>query len=146
MASEVVGTLIDNIGNFQSAVDTVVELSKTKSNIYNKTNMSNKIKLAALLAVLALNELVIEDGNASLNEQHLEAIDTALSAGTQAQNDIAAAKTDLQKANADIAELNKKIAELEKSAGAEPAKAVETENNNEPNIYTSVRNELKGKS
>jgi protease-4 len=148
-AAEVIGTLIDSIGNFQSAIDAVVELNKSKSHSKKSINMGKQLKLTALLTLLAVTELASEDGNSSLNEQQLEAIDNALDAGNKAQTDLAAANTNLQTANSTIADLNDKIKELEKAAGAQSATVVtETDSNNETNElnrYQQVRNELKGK-
>ncbi|MDR2127351.1 MAG: S49 family peptidase [Prevotellaceae bacterium] len=150
-AAEVTGTLIDSIGDFQSAVEAVIELSKSKKKNHNSKNMTkNKTKLTALLACLALTELAIEDGQTSLNEQQLEAIDSALLAGSKVEDELAAAKLNLQQANTDINEcdrtiktLNEKIAELEKSAGAASAAAVVDDEPSEINLYANVLNELK---
>ncbi|MDR1554215.1 MAG: S49 family peptidase [Prevotellaceae bacterium] len=152
MAAEVVGTLIDSIGDFNSAIEAVTELSKSKK-INNSKIMKNESKLTALLAVLALTALAIEDGSTSLNEEQLDAIDAALDTGNKAATELATAKEDLQKVNATIAErddtiksLNEKIAELEKKPGAVSGSAIDNiDDNTEQNSYISVRNELKGK-
>jgi protease-4 len=154
-ASEVVGTLIDSIGAFETAIQSVVELSNSTTQQFNNSTM--KSKLTALVALLAVTELVIEDGQTSLNEQQLEAIENALAAGNTAATDLATANTNLQTANATIAERDatiaeqaKKITDLEAAAGAPPATAVtSTDGNNngnqEPeNTYQNVRNILKG--
>jgi protease-4 len=150
-ASEVAGTLIDSIGDFNSAVAAVVDLSKTKK--HNSKNMANNKKLTALLAVLALSELAFEDGHTSLNEEQIEAIEAALAAGTKAANDLATANENLRMANSVIAQydetietLNERIADFEKKPGAESAEAIDGINaGSEGNVYTGVRNELKGK-
>jgi protease-4 len=150
-ASEVIGTLIDSIGAFDSAVQTVIDLSNLSN---SKKNMSNK-KFQALMAVLAITELAITEGQTSLNEQQLEAIENALAAGNTAAAELATANTALQTANATIAARDATIAEqatrivaLEKAAGALPATVViETDGKNgqEPeNTYQVVKNILKG--
>jgi protease-4 len=157
-ASEVVGTLIDSIGAFETAVQTVIELSQSNnSTIQQLNNSTMKPKLTALMALLAVTELVIEDGQTSLNEQQLEAIENALAAGNTAATDLATANANLQTANATIAERDATIAEqatkitdLEAAAGAPPATVEKpTDGNNdgnqEPeNTYQSVKNILKG--
>ncbi|MDR2066019.1 MAG: S49 family peptidase [Prevotellaceae bacterium] len=152
-ASEVVGILIDSIGDFKTAVDAVIELSKSKNNNHNSKNMTeNKMKLTALPAVLALTELAFEDGQTSLNEEQIEAIDVALSAGNKATAELASANENLQNANNTIAErdatvktLNEEIAALKKQPGAAPAEAVDEPDGEQTNVYCSVRDELKGK-
>jgi protease-4 len=151
-ASEVVGTLIDSIGAFETATQTVIELAQSYPLSQSvKSNNMNK-KLTALLTMLAVTELVIEDGQTSLNEQQLEAIDNALAAGTTAATELATANTALQTANATISEQTKKITELETAAGAPTAtvtKPTDADVNNaesEENVYQNVRNILKGNS
>jgi protease-4 len=153
-ASEVVGTLIDSIGAFETAVQAVVELSNSITQQFNNSTM--KSKFTALMALLAVTELVIEDGQTSLNEQQLEAIENALAAGNTAVTDLATANANLQTANATIAECDATIAEqatkitdLEAAAGAPPATVVKPTdgngNNQEPeNTYQNVKNILKG--
>jgi protease-4 len=153
-ASEVVGTLIDSIGTFETAVQSVVELSNSTTQQFNNSTM--KSKLTALMALLAVTELVIEDGQTSLNEQQLEAIENALAAGNTAATDLATANANLQTANATIAKRDATIAEqatkitdLEAAAGAPPATVVKPTdgngNNQEPeNTYQNVKNILKG--
>jgi protease-4 len=153
-ASEVIGTLIDSIGAFETAVQTVLELSNSATQQLNNSTTMNK-KITALLAILAATELVVEDGQTSLNEQQLEAIENALAAGNTATAELATAKNELQTANATIAtrdatiaEQAKKIADLEAAAGAPTATAVKPtdgEETAEPeNTYQTVRNILKG--
>jgi protease-4 len=155
-AAEVVGTLIDSIGAFETAVQEVVELSQLNNSTTQQLNNSiMKKKLTAILTLLAATELVIEDGQTSLNEQQLEAIENALATGATATAELATANAVLQTANATIAtrdatiaEQAKKIAELEAAAGAPPATVVKPTDGNgeqEPeNTYQNVRNILKG--
>jgi protease-4 len=154
-ASEVVGTLIDSVGAFETAVQTVVELSQSANQTKIINNMS-KPKLTALLTVLAVTELAIEDGQTSLNGQQLEAIENALAAGNTAAAGLAVANTSLQTANATIATRDatittqaKKITALEATAGAPPATVTKKTDgpdaNAEPeNTYQNVKNILKG--
>jgi protease-4 len=154
-ASEVVGTLIDSIGDFETAVQAVLELNN--STVKQLNNSTMKTKLSAMLAVLALTELAIEDGQTSLNEQQLGAIESALAAGNTAAAELATATTALQTANATIATRDatiaaheKTIADLKVAAGAPSATVVKTtdgkESDEPENAYQNVRNILKGKS
>jgi protease-4 len=158
-ASEVVGTLIDSIGAFETAIQAVLELSQqsTTKQLNNSTTMNKK--RAALMTLLEVTELVIEDGQTSLNEQQLEAIENALVAGDTAATGLATAKTELQTASATIAtrdatiaEQAKKITELEAAAGAPSATVVKpTDGDGKPaaeskNTYQNVRDILKGNS
>lgn len=112
-------------------------------------------KLTAMVALLAVTELVIEDGQTSLNEQQLEAINNALVAGNTATAELATANAALQTANATIAtrdvtiaEQAKKITDLEAAAGAPSATAVKSTDGDETaepeNTYQNVKNILKG--
>jgi protease-4 len=155
-ASEIVGTLIDSIGAFETAVQSVVELSQSNNSTTQQFNSTMKSKLTALMVLLAVTELVIEDGQTSLNEQQLEAIENALAAGNTAATDLATANANLQTANATIAnrdatiaEQATKITDLEAAAGAPPATVVKptdgNDSNQEPeNTYQNVKNILKG--
>jgi protease-4 len=153
-ASEVIGTLIDSIGAFETAVQTVLDLSKSVTQQLNNSTTMNK-KLTAMVALLAVTELVIEDGQTSLNEQQLEAINNALVAGNTATAELATANAALQTANATIAtrdvtiaEQAKKITDLEAAAGAPSATAVKSTDGDETaepeNTYQNVKNILKG--
>ncbi|MDR0754181.1 MAG: S49 family peptidase [Prevotellaceae bacterium] len=148
-AAEVIGILIDSIGDFQSAFNAVIELSKSKTNNYK---IMKQTKLPALLAVLALTELAIEDRQTSLNEEQLEAIDAALTAGTKAATELTEANQNLHNTNETISTLNdtiktlnEEIETLKKQPGANPAQAVDEPDGEQTNVYCSVRNELKGK-
>jgi protease-4 len=161
-ASEVVGTLIDSIGAFDTAVQAVLELNNStvkqlnKSTIKQLNKSTMKQKLTALLTLLAVTELVVEEGQTSLNEQQLEAIEKALATANTAAGELATATAALQTANATIAtrdatiaEQAKKISELEAAAGAPTATVVKpTDGGGEPaepeNAYQTVRNILKG--
>ncbi|MDR1984092.1 MAG: S49 family peptidase [Prevotellaceae bacterium] len=153
-ASEVVGILIDAIGDFQTAVDAVWQLHDKNKN-HNPINMERQLNIAALLAVLAVTELACEDGNTSFNEEQLEAINEALEAGNRAQTELATANTNLQQVNATLAErdatiatLQQKIAEMEKKPGDNTASVnKETDGNSTPtvSIYDDVLNTLKRK-
>ena len=151
-AGEVVGILVDEIGNFDTAVQAVMSLSKKTSKV---NNMSNK-KLTNLTTTLGITELVVNEGHASLNEQQLESVENALATGAQSAADLATANANLQTANATIAERDAtitaqaaRIAELEKSPGASQATVVvDTDSNlsgdSEATPYETARKILKG--
>jgi len=145
-AGEVIGVLVDEIGTFDYALQEVVKLSE----IQNSKNMSSKskLKLTTLLTILAVQELVIEDGQTSLNEEQLTAIETALANAAPLQSQLDAANATIAERDRTIASQNEKIAELEKAPGAQSATVVkDTDGAGEgtsSNVYQDVRNALKG--
>ena len=133
MAKEVLGTLIDSLGNFDAAVAKVVELSNL-----NITKMEG---LAHLQGVSGCSDLVMVDNSVSLNKEQLEAIDTAI--GTekalvktkdktiseqtakiaQLENEKASSKTTIENQATEIASLKATIEELNKKP-TPPAQAM----------------------
>ena len=101
-AKEVVGTLIDAIGDFDSAVAKVIELSNT--NI-------KQMELKNLQKITSCKDLVVVDGNATLTEEQLGDIDQALDNGTELES----VKTQLTEANNTIKTLNAEKANLQKT-------------------------------
>lgn len=101
-AKEVVGSLIDAIGDFDSAVAKVIELSNT--NI-------KQMELKNLQKITSCKDLVVVDGNATLTEEQLGDIDQALDNGT----DLESVKTQLTEANNTIETLNAEKANLQKT-------------------------------
>ena len=70
MAKEVLGTLIDSIGNFDAAVAKVVELSNI--------NIQKMEGLEHLQAVPGCANLEMVEGTVDLNQEQLEAVDSAI--------------------------------------------------------------------
>ena len=137
LASEVMGVLVDYIGDLQFTINRVAAIAETQQSlIHNKSKIITMTQIPSLLAVLGVTELVIEDGQTSLNEQQLEAIETAFAESTQAQTSLQTAQAAQTKAEADLKEANAKIEKLqkliEKKPGAESAEATaETDNDKE---------------
>lgn len=138
-ASDVVGTLIDEIGPFSLAVEKVIELadykpaqktntSSQKSNIKNMNNF--QLLLAAMVAAgVATQEMELDaDGALTLNQEQLQAIEDVLASNnteelTQQLNE---STQTLETANQTIAErdgtitaLNSQIENLKSGAGAD---------------------------
>ena len=139
-AKDVVGSLIDSIGPIEHAVDRVIALAETqkKENNTNANNNLNNINMKNLNRInnVVGSELESVDNTVTLNQENVDAIDTALENGETAQanletanNTIAERETELETANntiteheTTIAEHEATIAELRGEAAAEPAK------------------------
>lgn len=141
-AAEVVGALVDEIGAFDVAVNKVIELSDYKKQAQNpgneggvaskyspiKTEMKQFKNVNAALGVESLEAV---DAAVSLNEEQLEALDTALQADPSGKltQQLETANTGLQTANQTIAERDETIAGLNgqiETAGATIAQRDET--------------------
>ena len=115
-ASEVVGTLIDEIGDFDTAVRKVKELS----NLNITTNMEG---LTNLQSIESCKELVMVDGSVSLNQEQLNDIDARLNETNEIptlrqqleakQQRNTALNTEADGLKQTITERDKRIAELE---------------------------------
>lgn len=103
-AKDAIGSLIDSIGDFESAVDKVIELSNI-----NITNMKGFEKIQSLGSCHDLQEV---DGTVTLTHEQLEEIENAIPAATDAQQ-----ITQLQSENASlrqqVEERDTTIAELQ---------------------------------
>ena len=138
-ASDVVGTLIDEIGPFSLAVDKVLELANYEPNqTQNSTNQnSNSIPMnkftiltAALVAAGFATAAEMEmdaDGQVTLSDEHLQAIEAALATNNTEEltTQLSEATQNLETANATIAERdvtiteqNEQITALKDGAGA----------------------------
>ncbi len=100
-ANEAVGTLIDAIGNFDTAVAKVIELSNI-----NITKMEG---LEHLQAIPGCANLEMVDDTVSLNKEQLEAINTAI----QTEKGL------VSTANTTITEQTQRIAQLKKDLASE---------------------------
>lgn len=115
-ARDLINIMIDGISTFDQAIERAAQLgaqankpatTQALSPIKNKVSM----KLPKLMAILALTELVAEDGFSSLSQEHLQAIEAALPEADAP--DAALLASQLQTANDTIAQLNAGIAGLE---------------------------------
>ncbi len=137
-AENVVGSLVNSIGNFDYAVSRISELiEENKSNLNTNNNTATMKKFEAIDKVVGA-ELQTTDEGAHLNTEQLETVNTALEqSGTEAEaletaNTATAAAEEAQQtaenslteANTTIETLNAEIVELKKKPGAESAKAV----------------------
>ena len=87
-AGDVVGIFVDAIGDFQTAVDQVIELSKKKckqeSNINNNYNQNTMPGLDNLHSIAGLEELERDaEGSVTLSAELLQLVEDALAAGTR---------------------------------------------------------------
>lgn len=135
-ASEVIGTLIDSIGTFNTAVEKVIELSAAKKTTkpsqtsqgsqtsqvsqssQNQPKNITNMKFPQLNGINPISGFEMVDGYASFNDEQLSEIESALLAGSQA---IARSQTlDGQIAilNSSITAKDSRITELESSLAA----------------------------
>lgn len=124
-ASEVVETLIDSVGSFDTAVDKVLELSKYKKEKNNAQSSSTSSQAASnnqsiktemkqynnVNAALGVEQLEAVDGTVSLNEEQLGALDSSL--GKDPDSEI---QSQLDAANETIGERDETITALEAEA------------------------------
>lgn len=118
-AKDVVGTLIDSIGSFESAVQAVMDLAaeqlegETQTNTNTNSNMKNLYP--TLLALALMQEQVFEaDGSTVLQPDQLEQIEAALAAAANASS--------LQ---ASVDELTRQLNEARETISARDARITE---------------------
>ncbi|MDA3943693.1 MAG: S49 family peptidase [Bacteroidetes bacterium] len=138
-AQDVEGSLIDEIGSFERALQKAADLateSVSSSSLHNNSTMS-KTEFKRLTKAANVPALESADGSINLSAEMAQAVETALEASETAQADLQA-QLDARASEADtIAQLttdlqtaNDRIAELEKGPGAESAEAeIETDAN-----------------
>lgn len=134
-AQDVEGSLIDEIGSFERALQKAADLAHESviSSSHNTSTMS-KIEFKRLATAANVPALESADGSINLSAEMAQAVETALKASETAQADLQA-QLDARASEADtIAQLttdlqtaNDRIAELEKGPGAESAET-DTEN------------------
>lgn len=133
-AENLVGTLIDSIGNFDYAVQRASELAaQHKKELESQTQKPVQMKkqYASVNKVLEVDQLEAQDDGVFLNEDQVATIDAALEKGSadaaalQVANDAKTkAEGELATAQASITSKDAEIAQLKKNAGAAPAKVV----------------------
>lgn len=132
-AENLVGTLVDSIGNFDYAVQRASELAdqhkKTTSTTKKSSQMKNQYE--SVNKVLGVEQLEAQDEGVFLNEDQVAVLDAALKQGNDDAAAMKAAADAQKKAEDDLAASQKTLeglqAEIEilkKGAGAESAKAV----------------------
>jgi len=137
-AEDLVGSLVDSIGNFDYAVQRASELAaQHKKELESKTKkpVSMKKQYAHVNKVLEVDQLEAQEEGVFLNEDQVASIDAAIEKGNKDATNLQAATAAKEKADADLAAAQKtiqekdaEIAQLKQSAGAESAKVIsETE-------------------
>lgn len=120
--------LIDELGTLATAINKVTSLSKQNNNNKNSNNMSKE--RSQLQGVLDLDApLAATDDNGSyLNEDQLDAVETALASNASAlqtaEDAKATAEDHLKTAQQDATDLNTKINALATKAGVEASETV----------------------
>ncbi len=122
-AKDLLGTMVNSIGTFDDAVDRALELAQDNSpntNTHNSMKQFNHIN-----AALGVDNLESAEDTVALNEEQLEALDTALGNQAQTQTDLETAQqaqTDAETAQhaaeTERDELQTRVEELEGSAGS----------------------------
>ena len=105
-AKDVVGTLIDEIGDFQTAVDKVVSLSKQNSKTQNISNMFENIQKVPSCSVIEM----AEDKTVTLTEEQMTDIDAEFGKMNKSYDDL---KTQLDQAKQSITTLTNSLTEKE---------------------------------
>jgi protease-4 len=133
-AENLVGTLVDSIGNFDYAVQRASALAaEYKKSLESQTKkpLSMKKQYKSVNALLAVEKLEAQEDGVFLNEDQVAAIDAALEKGGTDATSLEAANTakttaeaDLATAQATIASKDAEIAQLKQTAGADPAKVI----------------------
>lgn len=118
-ASEVVGTLIDSIGTFQDAVNTVISLAEPIQKKQPKTNNTKQMKeLTSLNKVKSVAGFETADGQASFNEEQLTEIDQELESGATAIDRVAVLEGENATLTANAATQGARVTELETALAA----------------------------
>lgn len=133
-AEDLVGSLVDSIGNFDYAVQRASELAaQHKKELESKTKkpVSMKKQYANVNKVLEVDQLEAQEDGVFLNEDQVASIDAAIEQGSKDATSLQAANAAKEKADADLAAAQKtiqekdaEIAQLKQGAGAETAKVV----------------------
>lgn len=110
-AKDVVGSLVDEIGPMQRAINKIMELSKSDDSatktVLNQ-NIITQMELINIQHISSCSQLESQDGMISFNEEQLGDIDSAL--GEVAK--VPTLKSQLAEANSTIATLNSTISDL----------------------------------
>jgi len=123
-ASEVVGTLIDSIGNFDSAVQRLLALANFKEDIPLHSNQSLKNSKPMAKQFLHVNQVLnVESLEGSeegvfLNQMQLEAIEERLLANQQLTSERDKAFQERDTANASMGTMQQKIADAQATVAA----------------------------
>lgn len=122
-AKDVIGILVDSIGDLEYAASRVADRSTAAQQPANQSNL-NMNNYPHLLAVLGVATLATQDGHASFNEEQLAALEAALAKPAADATALAAANATIAQRDETISLLNAKIEALGKKPGADPAAVV----------------------
>jgi len=127
-AKDVIGPLVDSIGNFDFAIQRVADLASDNSNSSNNKNSMSKPeykRLAKASGVAAFESadgsITLQADQAALVETALEQIDTATAQLDQKQKESTNQQSCITELEGQLQTANTEIAELKKEAGAESA-------------------------
>ncbi len=129
-AQDLVGTLIDNIGDFDYAIEQAMEMQEEAASEdltpeattpKTKIDMSKYQRLATASGVETFESA---DGSISLTEEQADAVEQTLEAAETANANLATMTQERDQANERITELEATVATLEKKPGAESGKII----------------------
>ncbi len=147
-ASEVVGTLIDSIGNFDSAVERILALASFKTDTPKENNQTIINTTTMVKQFLHLNQVLnvpslegSEEG-VFLNQEQLESINQGLEANQQLASERHSAFQERDTANTALATLQQQVTDAQATAGA----AYEHFNAIDPSVATAQTPEAKAQA
>ncbi|HPS13157.1 MAG TPA: S49 family peptidase [Prolixibacteraceae bacterium] len=119
-ASDVMGSLVDSIGDFNSAIERVIALSKYKPNVTSNQSQSEKStenvkhmkQFSYINQVLEVEELLSSEEGVYLNEEQLNTIDQRIKALQQAEHNYEAAIAESDASRTALEEANNTITSL----------------------------------
>lgn len=125
-AKDVVGTLIDQIGTFNDAMQAVIELASLKTDNNSSSQMN---KYPTLESIAELQELqYAEDGSTFLQECQLQAIEAALTTPRAEENDLRSQMDSLTESHLqEVAGLNQTITERDETISQQASRIAELE-------------------
>jgi ClpP class serine protease len=110
-ARDLIGIMVNKIGTFEDAVARVQELAQANIDPISQTNNSIQMKnLPKLVALLAISELIVEDGFSTLSVDQLETIEANLQEpggidATEIQSQLSASEQTINERDQRIAQL-----------------------------------------
>ena len=125
-AEDLQGTIIDSIGDFQSAIERISELINSNNN-----SISNSQTKSPTMEFTALNKVLGLDGNPEsqnegsfLNDEQLSAINAALQLNNDNADALTAAEEKRDELQTSLDQANQTIASLKQKPGDETAKVI----------------------
>lgn len=155
-AADVVGTLIDNIGSFEDAVNRVFALAEENNAgsdgsqaINNHNQKVNSMDYPKIQSALGSDAFEVEaDGRRTFTQEEMDAVENSLAENNseELQGQLNEAQNTITERDNTIAELTEQVSNLQNSAGADDKKSTrETDKNaskedDQLSVYASAKN------